>query len=442
MPKIGLVTCVHPLYDLPSVAVHREKAIAALRASGCEVVPAAVPRTSADAVDLAASLRQADIDLLLLFFCTWVGEDVTLALSRELMDVPMLMWALPHLDRDIPMPSPMSGISASASNIRRLGKRFTHVVGQATSEVMDEIARAARAGAAVRALRRARFGVVGYPCPGMMDVGVDEADLQKALGMTAVHLDLDVLLRRADAAPRAEAAAAAGRLTAAAGGAHEAAPEAVADNLRLYVAMKQLVEENGLDAYCVRCWPELRDHRKITACSTHALMGMDGISSTCEVDLTALATTFVLSRLAGHSAFNFDLTAVLEPENALQFAHCGAADPRLAADRSAVRLRSHMRTGTGVTVEFPFRQGPVTLAKLMRPRDGRLRLFVGEGRAIDGGDVRGTVATVQPEPSAKAFLDVMIREAVEHHVAIVYGSWRRELEMFCEFTGVEFLPAS
>jgi hypothetical protein len=67
---------------------------------------------------------------------------------------------------------------------------------------------------------------------------------------------------------------------------------------------------------------------------------------------------------------------------------------------------------------------------------------VGEGRAIDGGDVRGTVATVQPEPSAKAFLDVMIREAVEHHVAIVYGSWRRELEMFCEFTGVEFLPAS
>jgi L-fucose isomerase-like protein len=33
-----------------------------------------------------------------------------------------------------------------------------------------------------------------------------------------------------------------------------------------------------------------------------------------------------------------------------------------------------------------------------------------------------------------------MREAVEHHVVLVYGDWRRELELFCEFTRVEYVP--
>ena len=76
--------------------------------------------------------------------------------------------------------------------------------------------------------------------------------------------------------------------------------------------MKELVERNRLDVYCVRCWPELRDQHKITPCAAHALMAQEGIPSTCEVDLLALITTYILSRLAGTSAFNFDITGYLE----------------------------------------------------------------------------------------------------------------------------------
>ena len=59
-------------------------------------------------------LRANDVDVVLLFFCTWVSEEITLALARELMDIPMVLWALPYLDRDIPMPSPISGFTPRA----------------------------------------------------------------------------------------------------------------------------------------------------------------------------------------------------------------------------------------------------------------------------------------------------------------------------------------
>lgn len=437
--RVGFVTCVHPFYELPAVVRNRELAVSGLRDCGCEVIACGTPRTPEDAVALAAQLRKSDVDAVLLFFCTWVSEEVTLALAGELMDIPMLMWALPYLDRDIPMPSPMSGLVASASNIRRLGKRFAYMIGHVTGEMLERCLRSLEVAAVATALRRSRFGIVGGPCPGMVDVEVDEAILKHALGVSAIHFELGALLH---AAWGASPEAATGRLLALAGG-MEIDEETLAKNLRLYAGMRELVEKNRLDAYCVRCWPELRDQHKITMCAAHVLMSQDGIPNSCEVDLPALVTTFLLSRLAGSPAFNFDITAYLENEGALQLAHCGAADPRLARKPRDVRVRSHMRTGTGATVEFPFKEGAVTLAKLMRPVNGRLKLFVASGRVIPSGDgVRGSVATVRPESSVEAFLDKILREGVEHHIALVYGSWQRDLEQFCDFTGVDYLPLS
>ncbi|MGA1995654.1 MAG: hypothetical protein ABSH45_07725 [Bryobacteraceae bacterium] len=437
--KIGFVTCVHPFYDLPPVAAERQHAIEELRRIGCEVVAAETPRTVSDAVEIAAHLRASAIDVVVLFFCTWVREEITLTLAGELRDVPLVMWALPYLEKDIPMPSPITGLVASGSNIRRSGKRFVYLVGHVTTLHVEQVARAARAGKVAGSLRRARFGLVGSPCPGMLDVSADEGDLEKVLGATAIHIDLEALLEAARAASPGEAAAAAQRLIAETGGARDIGEQALADNLRLYVGIRELVGRNKLDGYSVRCWPELRDQHKITPCAAHALMSEDGVPNSCEIDLPALITTYILNRMAGTPAFNFDITAYLEAEGAIQFAHCGAAAPSLAGDPKKALVRVHMRTGTGATVEFPFPEGTATLAKLLRPRDGKFRLFVARGQVIPSGDgVRGSVATVRPEPSAAAFLDKMMREAVEHHVALVYGDWTGELAHFCEFTGVEY----
>lgn len=441
--NIGFITCVHPYYDLPAVATRREQAIAELRNAGFEVVATATPRDPDDAVRTAMRLKDGGVDAVLLFICTWVAEPITLALARELADVPMVLWALPFLDRDVPMPSPMSGITSTASNIRRMGKRFAWVIGGVEPAVLEQVMGALRAGGVAGALRHARFGLVGEPCPGMLDVEADEGALSTTLGVTAVHCELDALLESAQTAEPGELAAAAAHLTGCAGGGIEIAPGVLAENLRLYTGIKHLVREKRLDAYCVRCWPELRDQRKITPCVAHALMAQEGIASTCEVDLPALITVYILSRLAGTPAFNFDITGYLEDRDAIQFGHCGAADPRLARACEAVRVRSHMRTGTGATIEFPFREGAVTLAKLMRPANGKLKLFAARGVAIAPGvAARGSVAEVRPEPSAAAFLERMMEEGVEHHVALVYGTWTHELRQFCNFTGVEYLPVS
>lgn len=439
-PKIGLVACVHPYYELPAVMRHREAAVESLRGAGCEVVAPPIPRSAQDAAGIASGLKQAEADLVVLFFCTWVAEEIPLALARETGNLPLLLWALPYLDRDLPMPSPLSGLTASASNLRRQERPFAHLIGPADEQRVREARRVARVAAALGRLRRARFGLVGAPCPGMLDVVSDEAELESVLGVTAVPLELEELLAAAREASADEAARLARELLERVRAEAGLTQDMLAENLRLYLGMKQLLERHRLDGYAIRCWPELRNQLPVTACLTHALMSERGIASACERDFPALITAYLLSQLAGAPAFAFDVTGYLEEEGAVQLAHCGAADLALAADPAQAVLRRHMRAGTGATLEFPLREGAATLAKLLLPSGGRLRLFVARGEVIPAGAaVRGSVAHVRPEPSAEEFLHGMLGAGVEHHLALVYGDWTRELSLLCDLARLSLL---
>jgi len=440
-PKIGFITCVHPIYSLPAVIQHRDNAVAGLRAAGCEVVIPESARDSRDVPEIVATLKREDIDLLVFFFCTWVAEEITLALARELETVPLLLWALPYFDKTIPMPSPMTGLTATGCNIRRMGRSFLHRVGPATAEHTRAVARTAEIAATVKGLRQTRFGMIGTQCPGMIDTGCDESLLQRCLGATAVHRDIDNLLRAGQESSPEEARELAVQLVERVGSS-EVAIETVADQLRLYLGMKSMVEADRMDGFSVRCWPELRDHHKSPICLTLSQMAEAGVPVACEADLTTLVTCYILTRLASQPSYSVEITGFLEEDGALQLAHCGAAPISMAGDPKNASIRGHMRTGAGALIEFGFKPGTITLAKLLRPEGDRLRMLVGRGEVIPTAPgTRGSVATVRVEPSPEGFLEIMLQNAVEHHLVLIYGDWTRDLVEFAGLAGIDCIDA-
>ena len=167
-------------------------------------------------------------------------------------------------------------------------------------------------------------------------------------------------------------------------------------------------------------------------------MAEHGIPTACEADLTTLITSFLLTRLSGQPCCSLEITAFLEDRKALQFAHCGVAALSMAGDRRHAAVRSHMRTGAGALVEFPFPPGTVTIAKLIRPNGERVRLLVGSGEVIEtSAGTRGSVATICVKPSREEFIDGLLRNAVEHHLVIVYGDWSEDLAQLARFAGIE-----
>jgi L-fucose isomerase-like protein len=436
--RIGFVTCVHPIYDLPSVTQHRDRAISGLRATGCEVISPGIARDAGDLPEIVEELRKREIDLLLFFFCTWVSEEITLAIAEELATIPLLLWSLPYLDQTIPMPSPMTGLTATGCNLQRAGRFFLHRVGAVTPEQIQAVARTARIAAIVRGMRRTRFGIFGSPCPGMIDTVCDDSLFQKHLGITIIRRDLGSLLEAAQQGSFPEARRLAARLKERVGSS-EVGEEIIADQYRLYLGMKSLIEKNELDGFSVRCWPELRDQHKYNICLAMGELAESGIPSACEADLAALVTSHILAKLSGQPTCCLEITAMLEKGQALQLAHCGAAALSLAGNPRKAVVRTHMRTKTGATLEFQFKPGRVTIAKLLRPVNGHLRVFVGRGEVIEAvPEARGSVATIRVEPTPEQFLKSMLQQAVEHHLVIAYGDWTADLEQFTQLAGIDW----
>jgi L-fucose isomerase-like protein len=438
-PRIGFVTCIHPIYNLPSIVQRRDQAAAGLRAAGCEVVLPETARDPQDSARIIAELKEADVDLLLFFFCTWVSEEITLSVAQEMENVPLLLWALPHLDLSVPMPSPMTGLTATGCNLTRAGRSYLHRVGAATPEQIAAVGKTARAAAAVRKLRRARFGIFGLPCPGMMDTACDDSLLHKHLGAATIRFGIDDVLRARDASSTEDARTLAGQLMERASRS-EVPPETIAAQCRLLLGMKALVQQHRLDGFAVRCWPELRDQHEATICLAMAQLAEEGIVSACEADLSALVTSYILASLTGQPNCTLEITAYLEEKNALQMAHCGVAALSLA-DSSGAVIRGHMRTGAGALVESALKPGRVTIAKLLRPSESGTKLFISRGEALpaDSG-TRGTVAVVRVKPSPEQFLQTMLQHAVEHHLVLTYGDWTETLAEFALLAGLQPLP--
>jgi L-fucose isomerase-like protein len=436
IPKVGFVTCVHPIYSLPSVIRLRDDAISSLQAVGCEVIPTAIAREPGEIPEIVAVLKNNDIDLLLFFFCTWVAEEITLTLARKLEDVPLLLWALPYFDRQVPMPSPMTGLMATGCNLARTGRTFLHRVGGVTSGTIQEVARTARVAMVVKRLPQARFGIVGSPCPGMIDTKCDDTP---PLGVIAVRRELDDLLRAREAASAWEASAMAERLVSTVGRS-DVALETISEHYRLYLGLESIVDADRMDAISVRCWPELRDQHKTLICLALSEMAERGTPTACEADLTTLVTSHILTQLSGKPSCSLEITASLEEQQALQFAHCGVAAISMAGDEKNAAVRSHMRTGAGALVEFAFPPGQVTIAKLIRPLDGLIRMFVGRGEVIPTApSTRGSIATIRVEPSPAEFIDILLENAVEHHLVVVYGDWTEELAQFAKFARIQLV---
>jgi L-fucose isomerase-like protein len=436
--RIGFVTCVHPIHNLPSVSQHRDQAISGLRAAGCEVISPGIARDAGDLPEIVAELKRGNIDLLLFFFCTWVAEEITLSIAGELENIPLLLWALPYLDQTVPMPSPMTGLTAAGCNLKKAGRFFLHRVGATTPDQIQAVARTARIAAIVKGMRRTRFGIFGSPCPGMIDTVCDDSLLQRYLGITIVRRDLDSLLEAAQQSSFQEARRLAARLKERVGSS-DVGEETIADQYRLYLGMKSLLEREELDGFSVRCWPELRDQHKHNICLAMSELAESGVPSACEADLTALVTSHILTKVAGQPACCLEITAFLEEQQALQLAHCGAAAISLTDDPRHAVIRTHMRTETGATLEFQFKPGIVTIAKLLRPAEGRLRMFVGRGEVIKTApEARGSVATIKVEPTPGRFLESMLRQAVEHHLVLVYGDWTADLIQFTQLAGIDW----
>jgi L-fucose isomerase-like protein len=434
--RLALTAVASPLEvgaaDAPLLLARLREGFSASRHPGLELCVSDGPLgTPEQAVVAGRRFYDLRVDALCVVAASWFEDYLVLDLIEECR-VPVILWARPGMETGA-----LCGTQQLGFMLKQLGVPFCFLYGEVGDEA--NMARAWQFGqaAALRSyLRRARIGQLGHRVEGMMETTAHELALKRIFGPRIVGIDSQIFLERAAKADRAQATMAwqtlkdrAARVT--------AAEEAGVEALQVYAALRDVIDELGLAAVAVGCYPYLMGK----VCLSGSLLGEQGISMACEGDVNGALGMVMLTRLTGEGVapHNTDLLDPIPAENTIVYSHCGSGCFALAASRESITLGPVRLMNRGVCSQFPAKPGAVTLLNIVASMSG-YRMAALYGEAIETGMIfPGNPLRVRFASDYRDILAWIAREGLGHHWMASYGDARVPLADLSEMVGCEWL---
>ncbi len=241
----------------------------------------------------------------------------------------------------------------------RIDRRQGRVLHGTTSFIMQGINDYACAHDALAKLNGKRVGVIGKPSGWLIASNVDYQALSERWGIEMVDVPLDEVVKGYPAIADDEVQDITHEFISQAIGVKEPSRDEVVKAMRLYRAVKAIVERYHLDAFTLNCF-DLIPTTRTTGCVALALLNQEGIPAGCEGDEQTLLTMLAVQAATGEMTFMANPSKILDNDaREMVFAHCTIA-PAMT-DRYIVR--DHYESLSGVAVEGIFDPMDVTVVK-------------------------------------------------------------------------------
>ena len=439
--RIGFMPIARPTFDLDLAREMTARVHERICAIQYDVVGSQELVMDGEAVEVRiAELAAADIDMILMLQASFADSTMVLQLAKAI-DAPLLMWALPEarVGGRLRINS-FCGINLAAHGLQRAGLRYDYVYAApddvAAYKKLRDFARAARV---KRRLSGSRIGRLGEHPAGFDTCRVNYSALRAQLGVEIVQFELDSFFARARQAVAARVDAIAADLGERLAGFAELESEPARSTIGAYVALDELVKEEKLSGFAVRCWPEFFTDLGCSACGAMSLLSDALRPSSCEADVNGTITQLILQWISGEPAFGSDIVAFDAEADEAVLWHCGLAPLSMADPDAQPQATIHSNREKPLLMQFPLKPGRVTVARLSEAT-GAFRLVIGGGEMLKAPPAfTGTSGTIRFDSGAGAVMDTIMREGLEHHISLTYGDHQAVLESLARMLGLSVL---
>lgn len=311
----------------------------ALRERGIELVeyPVVIATKEEAKVALREMKHREDIDGVILFSGTWVWAAHLIAAVRDysLTGKGILLWTHPGSQgwRTV-------GGLVMHGAMMEVGIPHRFVYGSADdSAELDKIVSYCRAAHLKNLLNMATIGALGGRGMGQAVGVADPSQWMRVFGIDIDTRDTTELIRTAESITTDEIEALKPRLMELFGTLPE---ESIANecSMRLYLAIKKIVEKEKWDFYTIQSFPGLGDDYCAT-CFAQSMMLEDGIPTSTLGDFNTALTTFLLTKLSKERVYYGDLQHVDKKNKEIKIIGDGAIPPSLAGKVGPAGFAQH-----------------------------------------------------------------------------------------------------
>jgi len=419
----------------------------ALSAAGLKLVEhPVVVASKQEAKSALKAMKSSDaVDAVILFSGTWVWAAHLVAAVRDFAasGKAVLLWTHDGSQGWRPV-----GGLVLHGGLLEIGLPHKFIYGSADDPgTVENIVSYARAANLKNILNMSTVGAFGGRGMGQTCGAADPSQWMKMFGVDIDSRDTTQLIQTAERISPRKIADLEPRLKKLFG----AIPEKNAVNeksIRLYLALKELVEAENFDFYTIQSFPGLGDDYAAT-CFAQSMMLEDGQPTSTLGDLNTALTVFLLAKLSNEPVYYGDLQHIDKKTKEIKIIGDGACPPSLAGKLGPAGFSTHgiptEGKAGGVSVKLVCKVGEGVLARLGRVNGifqmviTRCTIFEPPPRQLERRlNECGIPFWPHGFVTAHCDIDALIQNWTNEYACLGYGrDLYPALRDFCELTGIQ-----
>jgi len=445
--RTGFVSFMAPAYTQDTVEALKKivnHSMETLTSLDIEVTTQAGPVVNLSDVDSAVSkLRSREFDFLTALIPSWAEPPMIVNTLMPFFNKPILLWALASIQEKTALiaPAGAAGMAAVMHPLKVMGARLGVVYGNPDSDrVRKEVLNFAYASSAASKLAKSRIGIFGYADMGSYTAGFDQTSLRSKIGVEVEDYEVHRLLLRADEVTDEEAERFMSKQLKDWDIDKEVAKEDLRKAVKVYLALKRIVDERKFDAVSMKCVYGLPIYHGITPCIPLSLIGSQ-TSVVCESDVPGLVTELMMDLVSGQRSVYLEFYDIFDDR--ILMGVCGMI-PQSALMGNPRLYKYAWGKLTGLMLLGPMKTGKITMARLASAGD-RYRMHVAVGNAVKPRTWHeiGWQLEAPVYPSLEIILGDKTKSFTENilaqHYHLVDGDYTDRLVELCKLLGIEVI---
>ena len=305
--------------------------------------------------------------------------------------------------------------------------RQGEIIHGSTDYIAERLRVLAQVQTARKSLNGKKLGVVGQPSDWLISSNPDAEAVKAKLGLELVHVPIDELIEivKSDedlsAYGHKDMEEIAAKIPA-------AVQKYTAGALRIYSALKKLIEKYELSGLTLRCF-DLLTAVENTGCLALAMLNAEGYPAGCEGDVPTLMTMAAGQALTGQCGFQCNPSRINPETGELLLAHCTIPFDMIRS----YSFNTHFESGIGIAIHGEMPEGPSTIFKLSGDL-GRQFFCKADltGNPYEKSLCRTQITMKIGDNAAAICRDYFLKSPIGNHHVVFSGDHTAVFEAFCK----------
>jgi len=436
-PKTVLVPFGYPGYPQELLDRFTRESEVTIKNLGIDLITAPMVKNIQDVSKARKTLREYEYDFIIVLVLSWIEAPQVIATLKEYFHKPIFLWSHTTFRENgekLTLGS-LPGAAVVRETLEEIDAKLKFVWGMPDEEkVKEELGCFARVSHALRQLSYSRIGLLGYLSMGMYTGAFDHLSIRRNLGPEIDQIDQYVLIKKIGDIKSTKVEELKKKVQKEWDIGRAVTDQDLEITLKMYLALKDLVEEFEWAALTIKCQYELSKYYKHTPCVPISMLA-DELPCSCEGDIPLIVTQLMMRYLSDQTVSYGDVHTI-EGDKVLLGA-CGYAPLSLGEGRPRVDKTTVLYEGlANCTV---YREGKVTLARLSYTKDRGYKMHIATGQAHKPEPFREVGCL--PYPSMEVDLDGSGEDfgqnIMSQHYSIVYGHLKTELIELCKLLNIK-----